>query len=1291
MEVVLTASAIRNGRKSRFQGDSVARGLDDFIAAHRRHLVTLLAGLLLALGVAVIAGWVLHVPAMVQVLPGLTSMVFNTAMSFALMAIALIAHSQGLRWSRLIIGLIGVGVLGLALINLVQIAFDISLGINWTELHRWQKDGNRVPGQMSTATSLCFAMAGTNLILLARAAKADGGRRRAAATALTTALFIMGSIALVGYFLRLELLYSWYAFSRMAVHTSVGMIVLSLALGQTWALHHALQPREGAVERITRVGTLSMVLVAVLAAVIGFVAVKEQGDIALAQGLVAAHSARSDLIGVILKLRSERASILTTRPSVIEQLHQLAIRPTDQALRSKVINDLSTFLPYGFSYIGLTTRDGAPLLDIGMPMAEPQLEAVLGGSNGNQASLAWNNGFVLRNKGMVRGVDGVIGWIETEQPLPVIADALRSVTDLGPSAEMELCAPSDAGLRCFPASFSQQPYTPTAEAQAGALAIEAATEGRKGTGTFRNRAGVMTMAAYGAMGSTGLVSALSIESSVFYQPVRTRLFKGSILVVLVAALGALLLRSRVRPLAQQLERSEMRHRTVLNALHEGVVLQGEHNQILACNPSAETILGMHFDELRGVTAFDPRWRAVREDGSNYPPEEFPSVYSLRTGIPQRNVIMGLDTADGRRRWVSVSTELIDIEGDHPERGIVASFVDITAQREVQQALEQSNRLREAILEAAPYSIIATDPTGLITNFNAAAERMLWYRREELIGRATPALIHEGGEVVARAAELSKKHGKIIEPGFEVFVYETRLGIIEEHEWTYVRKDGSRFPVQLAVTALRDGKGTITGFLGIAYDITERKRREEYTRHIAHHDQLTGLPNRALLYDRMSIALQRAEREHNKIGTLMIDLDHFKRVNDSLGHHVGDQLLQVVSQRILACVRGADTVARMGGDEFVVLLSDLAEATSAEQVARKIVESIAQPVSVGVLELTVTPSVGISVYPEDGDDTHLLLKNADAAMYWAKSSGRHGYQRFSREMERAASRKMAMETNLRRALRDNELIVYYQPQIAIGSGEIVGFEALLRWNDPELGIIYPDQFIAIAEETGLINPIGEWVLRTACHDARLLCERVGRPLIMAINLSARQFRDASLPLLVRTVLSETGLDPRSLELEITESMLMENQSEASARLQTLRNLGVAVAVDDFGTGFSSLSYLTQFPISTLKIDRSFISKMVDSKSDTAVIQAIVAIAKSMELKLVAEGVESLAQLQFLRDHIYVRDEDHAVIDAVHGDGFQVQGYLISAALPLGQIEREFGNIHQRSEALVHSPALTVAVE
>ncbi len=638
--------------------------------------------------------------------------------------------------------------------------------------------------------------------------------------------------------------------------------------------------------------------------------------------------------------------------------------------------------------------------------------------------------------------------------------------------------------------------------------------------------------------------------------------------------------------------------------------------------------------------------------------------------------------DGSRFWADVLILAVR-NGGGQTVGYSKIVCDLTEQRDNEQALARSNRLLEAIVDASPYSIITCDTQGLITSTNPAAERMLCYARDELLGKAMTEQLHDRRELIERAAQSSDKYGEVIEPGFDTFTHESRTGLVEKHEWTYIRKDGSRFPVHLEVTALRDDFGEITGFAGIAYDISERRRRDEYTQHLAHHDELTGLPNRTLLHERLNVSLARALREKTLLGLLMVDLDHFKRINDSLGHHVGDQLLKVVSERIVAVVRNTDTVARMGGDEFVVLLADLADGAAAENVAAKIVKQVALPIVIGEHELSVTASVGICCYPGDGDAALSLLKNADAAMYKAKSAGRNGLRRFSPEFERLAVSRLAMEVALNKALREQKLQVHYQPQFCLQTGHIVGMEALLRWQDAHLGDIPPKLFIPIAEESGLIVHLGEWVLGVACRDAMVLQKLAGRPLRMSVNVSARQLCSGSLLRTLQMTLDKSGFDPKLLELEITESMLIENHKESLACLHTLHALGVSLMLDDFGTGFSSLSYLTQLPISGLKIDQSFVEKMMQSKRDGAVVYAIIAMARGLGIKVIAEGVETAEQLLFLQQRFCDSVQGRLLGPAAPLEQFSAQGFRFSKALSMTQLCQDFEQLRISSEYMICS--------
>ena len=433
---------------------------------------------------------------------------------------------------------------------------------------------------------------------------------------------------------------------------------------------------------------------------------------------------------------------------------------------------------------------------------------------------------------------------------------------------------------------------------------------------------------------------------------------------------------------------------------------------------------------------------------------------------------------------------------------------------------------------------------------------------------------------------------------------------------------------------------------------ERKRYQEQLEYQANYDALTGLPNRNLLNDRLRQSVF-AQRFVRSIGVVFLDIDHFKFVNDSLGHNTGDKLLQNVAERLIETVRDGDTVARLGGDEFILILNDQPGQEVIYRAMQRIMSRIAEPIDIDGQELMVTCSAGISLYPQDGPDVETLLKNADAAMYQAKEKGRNNFQFYTAEMNRQVSERLKTETSLRRALERDELVLYYQPRFNVGTGALVGCEALLRWQHPERGLLLPERFIALAEETGLIVPIGEWVLRSACDQARAWQKEGCAPIAVSVNLSMRQFRQEALANAIDDALRRSGLEPRLLEMELTESLIMHDTEVAIRILLRLREIGVDISVDDFGTGHSSLSYLTKLPISALKIDQSFVQDIKGSgRTDEGLVaQTIISLARNLKLKVVGEGVETEAQFEFLKKH----------------DCDEVQGFHLGKPMPASEFE------------------------
>ena len=530
-------------------------------------------------------------------------------------------------------------------------------------------------------------------------------------------------------------------------------------------------------------------------------------------------------------------------------------------------------------------------------------------------------------------------------------------------------------------------------------------------------------------------------------------------------------------------------------------------------------------------------------------------------------------------------------------------------------LRDTNARLHSVVDTAVDAIIVVDRHGTIESVNPAALQMLGYRIDQLVGRNVQILV--AGPFREQYHNYLTRY---LESGDKNFI-----GVGREVE--AVRADGSMFPIEVTVSEM-----TVDGarkFTAIVRDITERRTAEEKIRRLAHHDALTELPNRTLLQDRLAVALERAKREHGKVGLMFIDLDRFKAVNDSLGHGAGDEILKQVADRLKACVRKSDTVARTGGDEFVVVLPDIRSSDDCGVVARHVLRALAQPCRLGNHDLFVTPSIGISVYPQDGEDASQLMQRADAAMYQAKQNGRNNFQYFTQAMNSRASRQLALENGLRRALDRGEFRLHFQPKVDLASERIVGAEALLRWRHPTLGLIPPAEFIPIAEDTGLIVPIGHWVLRSACAQAHNWRSLKRSEFQMAVNLSPRQFIGEELLRSVADALGDFELEPSALNLEITESMVMHDAEQAIAILQQLKLMGVGIAIDDFGTGHSSLSYLKRFPIDELKIDRSFVGDITTDPNGPPIVSAIVAMAHRLNLRVVAEGVETPQQLEFLR--------------------------------------------------------------
>ncbi|WP_260704802.1 sensor domain-containing protein [Edaphobacter flagellatus] len=561
-------------------------------------------------------------------------------------------------------------------------------------------------------------------------------------------------------------------------------------------------------------------------------------------------------------------------------------------------------------------------------------------------------------------------------------------------------------------------------------------------------------------------------------------------------------------------------------------------------------------------------------------------------------------------------------------GLAVTVSDISESKATHQRYEHLVEFTDSVIQNAPFSIIATDVSGTITEMNLAAEKLTGYTREELIGKAPLTILHDERELAAKAGDALDIADSMDRIGFEVLSAGAAAGEIEEKEWTLVKRDGSKIPINLAMRAVRSEAGEVSGFVGISFDITERRQMLQYVTHLATHDQLTGLLGRALLRDKTVEAVERARRYGTKVALFVIDLDQFKRINDSLGHTSGDQILIEAANRLRRSVRSTDIVARVGGDEFVVVMTDITSLADVDLCAVNLVSKFAPEIDIDNHLVNVTASIGVCVYPDFASDAKHLLKRADSAMYAAKENGRNQHQIFSEDMLKETADRLMMEHALRHALANGELSLHYQPQLSLTTGMITGMEALLRWKHPRLGNVPPAQFIPLAEETGLIVPIGEWAFMTACREGKALQDEAGSDLTVSVNLSPRQLQQRNLVDVIAHALASSGLAARNLEIEITENMLMVNSDGNLEKLQKIRELGARISIDDFGTGFCSFSYLLQYQVDRLKIDKSFVKQAGTDPNAAAVVRTIIAMSHGLAIRVVAEGVETEEQLRFL---------------------------------------------------------------
>ena len=654
---------------------------------------------------------------------------------------------------------------------------------------------------------------------------------------------------------------------------------------------------------------------------------------------------------------------------------------------------------------------------------------------------------------------------------------------------------------------------------------------------------------------------------------------------------------------------------ILQHINESVISMDLAGFITGWNSSAERLFGYSEAEVIGRHVLFLYADESEEDF------RFEDAFLNRGG---REMAVRRRKKNGEIFWARLQLSLLKDDDGQPN-GIIGFLSDITERRDAAEQL----RLHARIFEQSDEAILITDAREKIVSVNPAFTRITGYSADEVIGE-TPRKFRSGRH---DAAFFAKMWERLLGTGYW-----------QGEVWDR-RKDGEIYPKWLSIGSVRDAKGEITHYFSIFTDITDRKRAEGRIHHLAYFDALTGLPNRVQFNRLADQALMASKRKEGFGAVLFIDLNRFKPINDTLGHVVGDKVLQETANRFRSCLRGADVVCRLGGDEFAVGLFEIASRDHAANVAHKLLAALDDPIVIGGRELKLGAAIGISIFPEDGMDTETLLRQADIAMYRAKQTGPDGLSFFSEDMNQRAVDRLNLEAGLRRAIDRDELLLHYQPKVSIETGAIIGAEALVRWRHPERGLVPPAEFVPVAEESGLIVHVSNWVLEAACRQIRQWMDEGLPAMHIAVNLSARDF-SSSLPARVRELLERHKIGAEWLELEITEGMLMHHTAKVVAMMDEITALGVALSLDDFGTGYSSLSYLKRFPIDTLKIDRSFVISIPDDVDDCAIAGAIVSMSKQLKHNVIAEGVESGDQLAFLK--------------SLGCD--EIQGYLFSPPVP-----------------------------
>lgn len=1147
-------------------------------------------------------GWWTDQKLLTQVYPGSLPMTFNSALDFTLAGIALLLPASRPRLRRSGQVILGSLIILLATAILFQYTSGIQLGIDRL-FDTAPNDPRPYPGRMAPNTAIAFILIGLTLVLI------ESARSKWAASlaqVLSVSILFIGLLSIVGHLMRLDAFYRWYADAAMQLPAAAAILLLGIGL---WSLVYQTDWYQAMYagkehKQISFIGGVILLFIALSAGLSGFSVLESQTENVLKNSLTIAWENRSKSFQVDIENAIHDAVLIAQRPRFEVLMSRVSAGTSNGSERQEIEKILDDTMNTGISAIELYDAAGNKIGERGSIQRSSDLSVNL--RTPQKTALSWSkqHGWILNvNTDMFDGGRSV-GKVVIDVPLHEVNTLLDDYSGLGETGEIAVCAAAnDQYMQCFPSRLNPKVEKDMPRIRRGsALPMSYALDGGKGVAETVDYRGQRVIAVYGPIDGLGLGMVLKQDSAELFRAIPAELERVLPLILALILAGIALLRWQVSPLVHNLVEARTRVRAVTDSVPDGIITTSEHGIIRSLNPAAQRIFGYSMDEI------------VEENVTTLMPEPYRSEYRrylwADSGVMTNN---GPREALGLRKDGTTFPMEMGISEMRlgKQRLLVGVVRDITERK---KAIEELH-LAYKVIENTAEGVFITDAEQNIQSVNPAFTSITGYSEEEVLGK-NPKILSSGRQ----GPEFYEQMWRSI----------NETGQWQGEIWDR-RKNGEVYPEWLNISVIKDGNGEVANYVAVLSDITAIKQAEERLQYLAHHDLLTDLPNRLLFQDRLQQALAQARREGGMLGVLFLDLDRFKLINDTLGHNFGDLLLKAVAERLAGCLRLSDTFARQGGDEFIAVLGSLSHARDAGKVAKKLLEALSTPFTLEGREIFLSASIGISLYPVDGEDVDTLVKHADAAMYRAKEQGKNTYKFYSKTMNATSFRQLEMENKLRRALEGGEFSLHYQPRVNLSTMEITSAEALLRWRDPQQDFISPAEFIPMAEENGLIVPIGKWALYTACYQVKAWQDAGFPHFPVAVNLSSRQFQQKALLKTVARVLTETELNPSCLELELTESILMNDVKSTLSTLHKLKDMRVQISIDDFGTGYSSLSYLKRFPVDSLKIDISFIREVTTNPEDAAITKAIISMAHSLSLKVVAEGVETVEQLNFLRAH------------------------------------------------------------